>query len=102
MEINIYKIIKSNKGITLISTIVTIIVLIILATVSLSVIFNEEWIFSRAEKAEEKYAQEKAREALEITLRDAQVMKCSANELSPNCLTDKINKVGSDKEAWEN
>ena len=49
--------------------------LLILAGVSLSAVFNERGIFSRAEQAVDKYGQAKARETLELALSDAQIQK---------------------------
>ena len=49
------KILKQNKGITLIALVVTIIVLLILAGVSLSMVFNQEGIFNRAGNAANKW-----------------------------------------------
>ena len=57
---------KSTNGITLIALVITIIVLLILASVSLSMVFNQNGIFSRAEQSANKYNQAKARETLEI------------------------------------
>ena len=75
MEKNIRKKLKSTKGITLVALIVTIIVLLILAAVSLSAVFSQDGIFSRAEQATDKYGQAKARETLEMLLGEAQMQK---------------------------
>ena len=40
---------QNNRGITLIALVVTIVVLIILATVSINLVFSENGIISRAE-----------------------------------------------------
>ena len=95
MEKNIRKKLKSTKGITLVALIVTIIVLLILAAVSLSAVFSQDGIFSRAEQATDKYSQAKARETLEIVLSDAQMQKYT-NGLTDEQLTDKINSIGED------
>ena len=47
---------KNSKGITLIALVVTIIVLIILATVSINMVFNENGLIKQAEKAKEYQA----------------------------------------------
>ncbi len=53
----------------------TLIVLLILAGVSLSMVFNSDGIFKRAEQATDKYGEAKARETLELALREAQMQK---------------------------
>lgn len=47
---------KEGKGITLIALVVTIVVLIILATVSINAVFSENGIIKKAELAKEVYA----------------------------------------------
>ena len=47
---------------------VTLIVLIILAAVSLSAVFSDKGVFERAENAGAKYNEAKAREVLETVL----------------------------------
>jgi len=46
---------RKDKGITLIALIVTIVVLIILATISINIVFGENGIINRAESAEQAY-----------------------------------------------
>ena len=45
--------IQENKGITLIALVVTIVVLIILATVSINAVFGDNGIIKKAERAKE-------------------------------------------------
>ena len=85
---------KKNKGITLIALVITIIVLLILAGVSLSAVFNQDGIFSRAEQATDKYGQAKARETLELCLSEAQMRKYESG-LTEEQLDEEISKVGS-------
>ena len=47
--------IKSTKGITLISLVVTVIILLILAGVSISVAIGENGIFTQSKQAVQKY-----------------------------------------------
>ena len=54
MEKNYKEKLKKNNGITLIALVITIIVLLILAGVSLSMVFNQDGIFNRAEQADRK------------------------------------------------
>ena len=48
---------KKENGITLVALVVTIIVLLILAGVSLSMVFSQDGIFQRAENAATKWNQ---------------------------------------------
>ena len=57
---------KKNKGITLIALVITIIILIILAGVSISVLFNQDGIITKAKKAKEDYANAQNEEAKTI------------------------------------
>ena len=56
------KIIQENKGITLIALVVTIVVLIILATVSILAVFGDNGIIARAQKAKDIHEEGKAYE----------------------------------------
>ena len=62
MKINIRK----NKGITLITLIVTIIILLILAGITITAIFGENGMINKSITAEEKTNIAKAREKLEL------------------------------------
>jgi len=57
---------KNMKGITLIALVITIVVLIILAGVAISLSLGENGIFNKAKYATEEYANEQAREEMEI------------------------------------
>jgi len=57
---------KTNKGITLIALVITIVVLIILAGVAISLSIGENGIFNKAKYATEQYANEQAKEETEI------------------------------------
>ena len=54
--------IKQNSGITLIALVITIIVLLILAGVSIGLIFNSETLFEKANSAASKYNASKEKE----------------------------------------
>ena len=90
MKVNI----KKQNGITLVALVVTIIVLLILAAVSLSMVFNQGGIFNRAEQATEKYSQAKAQEELTLALGEAQMRKYDSG-LTEEELNEEIEKVGS-------
>ena len=48
---------KQEKGITLIALVVTIVVLLILAGVSISLVLNNNGVISKAKEARDKYAE---------------------------------------------
>lgn len=57
---------KKNKGITLIALVITIIILIILAGVSVSVLFNQDGIITKAKQAQKSTEISKITEQLEL------------------------------------
>ena len=63
---------KQNKGITLVALVITIIVLLILAGVSISMVVGQNGILNRATNAAEETAEADARSALEVALSGAQ------------------------------
>ena len=66
---------KNENGITLIALVVTIVILIILATISINLILGDGGLVSRSQKSGEEYKIAGAREKLDITLGDAQIEK---------------------------
>ena len=91
MKKNWKKKIKNANGITLIALVITIIVLLILAGVSLSMVFNQDGLFNRAEQATDKYGQAKARETLELLLGEAEMRKYESG-LTEEELNEEIEK----------
>ena len=59
---------KQNKGITLVALVITIIVLLILAGVSISMVVGENGVLNRASDATTKTAKAQAKEALEMAI----------------------------------
>ena len=89
--------IQENKGITLIALVVTIVVLIILATVSINAVLGQNGIIGKAKQAKEMYSNSQAAE-------DA-VMKELLDQMEENTKNidpetgwnlDKVNKVKSE------
>jgi len=68
---------KRNNGITLIALVITIIVLIILAGVTLNLTLGQNGIFKKAEDAKRKNNESSAREKVEIVLMEAQTEKAT-------------------------
>ena len=62
-RIQMKKIIKNAKGITLVALVVTIVVLLILATVTINMALNNNGLIGRAKNATNTYKQAEANEA---------------------------------------
>ena len=70
------KIIKTNeKGITLIALVITIIVLLILAGITIATLTGENGLFARAKESKESYIVAEMKEALIMALQDLQAEK---------------------------
>jgi len=80
---------KSTKAITLVALVITIILLIILAGISINLVFGRNGILEKAELATTKTEEEKAREKLELVLIDLQADKETNTDYTE---TDFINK----------
>ncbi len=84
---------KKNKGITLISLVVTIIVLLILAGITLNLVLREDGIFNMAKEGKEEYSKVAAKEKLELILLDFQSKK-AMNEVYEE---EELNKALQDQ-----
>ena len=65
----------NNKAITLIALIITIIILLILAGVTIRIILGNEGLIEKTQKTETAYSEQEAREILEIALADLRIDK---------------------------
>lgn len=83
--------VKRNKGITLIALIITIIVLLILAGVTINLLVGDNGIFKLAQTAGQKYEQAAERERLEQVLLELQVDKVTNPAYNENEYID--NKI---------
>ena len=66
-----------KKGITLISLVVTIIVLLILAGITISMLFGENGLLNRATDATEEYSKAEAKEKVELLLSEYVIDKAT-------------------------
>ena len=85
---------NTSKGITLIALIITIVILIILAGVTISIVTGENGLMQRAKDASLSHEEESAREKLELALIDLRVNKdtdksYNENEYIDNYLSGK-------------
>ena len=86
---------QGQNGITLIALVVTIIVLIILAGVSIAMLVGENGIITQAQKAKEETGQAEAREKLEMALLDLQMEKyTNSNYNDEEFITDYLASQG--------
>lgn len=72
-NLNIKGELNTNYGITLISLVVTIILLIILAGVAINLSVGENGLLTKAKQAKEKYNETAAKEKLEMLLEEARI-----------------------------
>ena len=84
-EFNKIKLKESEKGITLIALVITIIVLLILAAVSIAMLTGENGILKKASTAKEKHQISEAKEKIELALQDLRIEE----ESKGNSLTKK-------------
>lgn len=89
---------KIEKGITLIALVITIIVLIILAGISIRLILGENGIISKSKKAEVYYEEAVAKEKLEIALLNLQEDKATMEEYNENAYNTYIDNYLSKEE----
>ena len=86
---------KSNFGITLIALIITIIVLLILAGVTLSMVMGESGLFGKANKAKEQTSYANAQEKVRLAVLNSYN---SQGDLDSNELKENINNIDGLKE----
>lgn len=95
---------KQNKGITLVALVITIIVLLILAGVSISLVVGDNGVMTRATDASSKTKYAQAKEAMGIAINELQTeyfesFMTDANDtlskhLTPAKLNEKLNNQG--------
>lgn len=71
---------KQEKGITLIALVITIIILLILAGITLNLVLGENGIISRTKISVETYKKEQVREELQLTITNIQMEYLQKNE----------------------
>lgn len=93
--------IRSTKGITLISLVVTIIVLIILAGVSINLLLGENGLFNTAKKAGEDYIKSGLKEELEAEIINIQSKKIANGEELKREDLNELTNIGATMESCE-
>lgn len=86
---------KTNKGITLVALVVTIIVLLILAGIVISLFIGNNGIFDRAKEAEEESKKASLKEELEFEILDVQVEKTTIGEnATKKEIAERLDTIG--------
>ena len=80
MKEKVEKLVNNKKGITLVALVITIVILIILATISINAIFGENGLVGNAEDAKFRQEKAEAQERLELVLADAYTEKITTTE----------------------
>ncbi len=85
--------IKKNKGITLITLVVTIIVLIILATVSINMVVGENGLIKKAEQARDAYEESSKKEIEDLNTMLEEMMKATGKGPNSKTLVDTLTDI---------
>ena len=74
------KLLKKQNGITLIALVITIVVLIILASVAINITVGENGIFNRAIQAKEQFEMAAVKEKLNLAILEVQTGEAIAGD----------------------
>lgn len=86
---------RRKKGITLIALVVTIIVLIILAGVSINLILGDNGIVTKAKKGKEDYTKSKLKEELELKIAELETNEIIGNKEFSRKDLEKLTEIGA-------
>ena len=87
---------KREKGITLIALVVTIVVLIILAAVSISMLTGENGIITQAQNSKEATEQARVEELVDLAVNSLIGKNLgSTNEITPEDIANEVNEMES-------
>ena len=83
---------KFEKGITLIALVITIIILVIIAGVSINLLFGQYGVVTKAKYASNETTKEAAKEAMNLKITNIQISSYTENQELPNLqyLADKL------------
>lgn len=84
---------KSNKGITLIALVITIIVLLILAGITLSMLTGDNGILKKAQNAKGNWSMAQAKEQIELVVTDAKIHD-NGKSINKQILKDGLVELG--------
>ena len=100
MDKNVH--LRTHRGITLIALVITIIVLLILAAVSIATLTGENGILSQAEKASEQTEIGGEKEAIGLAYNGGVAEKNGDTNITAKDMNDQFRKNGTNAEASEN
>ena len=90
---------RKEKGITLIALVITIIVLLILAGVSIAMLTGENGILTQAQNAKEKTELSSEKEGIELAVQSSMIKKPNTLEITKSNLDEEIKEyLGNNKE----
>ena len=83
---------NSNQGITLIALVITIIILLILAGVTIAILTGEDGILKKADSAKEENQEKTATEIINLKITNAQIESYTEKQVMPNLqyLADRL------------
>ena len=83
---------KKEKGVTLIALVVTIIVLIVLAGVSINLMFGQLGVVTKSKEAKEENLKQTAKDVMSLKITNIQIENYTENETLPSLqfLADKL------------
>ena len=83
---------KKEKGVTLIALVVTIIVLIILAGISINLVFGQLGVVTKSKEAKEENLKQTAKDVMSLKITNIQIENYTENETLPSLqfLADKL------------
>ena len=91
--------VNRNTGITLIALVITIIVLLILASITIAALTGDNGILTRAAEAKNKTEESQEKEGLELAVTSSQMEDANTLEITEEKLSDAIKQqFGNDKE----
>lgn len=85
---------KKEKGITLIALVVTIVVLLILAGISLNLVLGNNGIISKAKEAVKKTEEAQLKESLEMEMLESYIDSNSSDDIISMIDANKLKKMG--------
>ena len=83
---------KKERGVTLIALVVTIIVLIVLAGVSINLMFGQLGVVTKSKEAKEENLKQTAKDVMSLKITNIQIENYTENETLPSLqfLADKL------------
>ena len=89
-----YKMIKKEKGITLIALVVTIVVLLILAAVSISMLTGENGVVTQAQNSKEETEQSKCEELVTVAINSLLTDNLGdRSKITPQDIAEEVNRM---------